>query len=134
RLGLEGADVTCVTLARELAGEPLAPRALQAAAGWRWKKDDDAAALELFRDLAHRFPTSAQAPEALYAIGRIYQEEGAHNRARYADAAAAYLHLAEAYPEASLAREARWRAAWVRYLAGDFAAAEAGFAALAAQS
>jgi len=134
RLGLDGADVTCLTLARELPGEPLAPRALQAAAGWRWNKDDDGAALDLFRDLARRFPTSAQAPEALYAIGRIYQEEGARARSRYADAASAYLRLADAYPESPLAAEARWRAGWVRYLAGDFAGAEAGFAQLAAQN
>src|SRR5262245_14100858 len=120
------AETTCLALARELPDDPLAPRALAAAATWRWNSDDDAGARALFRQVTERFPASAQAPEALYAIGRIAQEAG-----RYEDAGAAYVRLADRYPENDLAPEARWRAAWMRWLAGDISAAERAFAALA---
>src|SRR5206468_3410966 len=84
----------------------LAPRALTAAAGWHWNADDDAGAVRLFGEVLRRFPDSAQAPEALYATGRIAQEAG-----RWAEARTAYTRLAERYPHAEPAAEARWRAA-----------------------
>src|SRR5207249_2601250 len=86
--------------------EPLAPRALTAAAGWRWNADDDAGAVRLFGEVLRRFPDSAQAPEALYATGRIAQEAG-----RWAEARTAYTRLAERYPHAEPAAEERlgWR-------------------------
>src|SRR5438094_505358 len=66
-LGLgTAAEATCLELARETS-EPLAPRALTAAAGWRWNADDDAGALRLFGEVLRRFPDSAAAPDALYA-------------------------------------------------------------------
>src|SRR5439155_1657582 len=61
--------------------------------------------------------------------GRIAQEEG-----RWAEARAAYTRLAERYPHAETAAEARWRAAWVRYLAGEMAPAAEAFARLAGRS
>ncbi len=128
-LGLgTAAEATCLELARETS-EPLAPRALTAAAGWRWNADDDAGALRLFGEVLRRFPDSAAAPDALYATGRIAQEEG-----RWAEARAAYTRLAERYPHAETAAEARWRAAWVRYLAGEMAPAAEAFARLAGRS
>ena len=114
----ETAEATCLHLARQLPADPLAPKALLAAATWRWNADRDQAALELFGQVARRFPASPQAPEALYASGRIHQEAG-----RYRDAFAAYRGLGDRFPRAPLAAEARWRAGWIRYLAGDFTAA-----------
>ena len=122
------AEATCLAVT-EAASEPLAPRALAAAARWRWNADEDEQALRLFHDVVRRFPGSAAAPEALYAIGRIHQEAG-----RYGAAHAAYVELAARYPRAPLAAEARWRAGWVRYLAGDFVGAASWFARLAARS
>jgi soluble lytic murein transglycosylase len=124
----ESAEKTCLLLAADDA-DPLAPRALNAVAGWRWNADDDAQALRLFAEVARRFPDSAQAPEALYATGRIHQEAR-----RYGDAYTAYVALARRFPSSSLAAEARWRAGWVRYLARDFSAAERTFGALATQT
>jgi soluble lytic murein transglycosylase len=117
-------EATCLALAHTV-DDPLAPRALVTAGGWRWNADDDAAALRLFREAVTRFPDSPQAAEALYAIGRVQQEAG-----RWADAYATYSRLAQRFPDASVAPEARWRASWVRYLAGDFAAAARSFARL----
>lgn len=128
------AEAVCLALARELPSDPLAARALVAAAGWRWNADDDVGALGLFEQAVDRFPESAQAPEVLYAIGRIHQEHGAGDVRRYGDAAAAYTRLGERFPASPLAPEARWRAGWVRYLAGDFVLAERSFRQLAADS
>ncbi|TMA70594.1 MAG: tetratricopeptide repeat protein [Deltaproteobacteria bacterium] len=122
------AEATCLAVT-EAASEPLAPRALAAAARWRWNADEDEQALRLFHDAVRRFPGSAAAAEALYAIGRIHQEAE-----RYGAAHAAYVELAARYPRAPLAAEARWRAGWVRYLAGDFVGAASWFERLAARS
>jgi soluble lytic murein transglycosylase len=120
------AEATCLVLARTESGDALAPRALFTAATWRWNADDDGA-LDLFRELTRRFPTSAQAVDAYYAIARIQQENGHH-----AQALATYEELVRRYPRATVADDARWRGAWVRYLAGQYAAAERAFAGLAA--
>jgi soluble lytic murein transglycosylase len=116
------AEATCRTVA-DLDAD-LGARALAAAATWRWNADDDRGALALFDEVIQRWPESIQAPESMYAVGRIHQEAG-----RFEEAARAYATLAIRWPTSPLAPEARWRAAWVRYLAGDFAAAAAAFAA-----
>jgi soluble lytic murein transglycosylase len=129
-LGLRpAAEASCLALARDLPGDALAPRALATVATWRWNADDDGGAVRLFGEVVERFPASPQAPEALYAIGRIGQEAG-----RWADARAAYARLVERFPHADLAPEARWRGAWVRWLAGETSAAAEAFAAVAART
>jgi peptidoglycan lytic transglycosylase len=122
----EAAEGLCLALATSEPG-PYSARALAEVARWHWNEDDDAGALRLFRDLARRFPGSHEAPEALYAIGRIQQESGA-----YDDAFRSYTSFAERYPATRTAEEARWRAGWVRYLAGDRSAAAESFGRLAA--
>jgi len=119
------ADATCLLLARSEPDDDLAPRALSTAARWRWNADDDDGAAALYRELIRRFPSSPQVVDGYYAIARIQQEEGRHTQA-----VATYEELARKYPRATVADEARWRAAWVRYLAGQLAAAEKAFAAL----
>jgi soluble lytic murein transglycosylase len=121
----EAAEALCLALATSEPG-PYGARALAEVARWRWNEDDDAGALRLFRDLARRFPGSREAPEALYAIGRIQQESAA-----YDDAFRSYTAFAERYPSTRTAEEARWRAGWVRYLAGDHEAAAESFGRLA---
>ena len=124
-LGERGdAEATCLEIAT--LSDTLGPKALAAAARWRWNADDDAAALRLYRQLAARFPTASDAAEARYAIGRIHQEAG-----RYDEAFDVYDRLAREQPRASVASEARWRAGWVRYLAGDLPEAASYFARIA---
>ena len=114
QLGMrEAAEALCLALATGDSGGYNA-RALAQAGRWRWNADDDAMALRLYREVSRRFPNSREAPEALYAIARIHQEAGA-----YDDALQAYDSLAERYPGSPSAVDARWRAGWVRYLAGD---------------
>jgi soluble lytic murein transglycosylase len=117
------AEVSCLEVASLSA--TLGPKALAAAARWRWNADDDAGAMRLYRQLATRFPAAPEAAEARYAIGRIQQEAG-----HYDDAFDVYDRLARELPRASVANEARWRAGWVRYLAGDLPGAAAYFRAI----
>jgi soluble lytic murein transglycosylase len=114
------AEASCLEVAS--LSDALGPKALGAAARWRWNADDDAAALRLYRQLAARFPAAAESTEARYAIGRILQEAG-----RYDEAFEVYDRLAREQPRAAVASEARWRAGWVRYLAGDLPGAGAYF-------
>lgn len=120
-LGERGtAESTCLDVAS--ASPTLGPKALAAAARWRWNADDDTGAMRLYRQVATRFPTAPDAAEARYAIGRI-QQEGGH----YDDAFETYDRLAREQPRAAVAPEARWRAGWVRYLDGDLPGAAAYF-------
>jgi soluble lytic murein transglycosylase len=122
------AETACRALAAEAPGHPLAPRALTAAAAWHWNADDDPGAALLFEDVVRRWPRSREAPEALYALGRIAQESG-----RLDDAHALYRRLVREYPGAKPADEAAWRAGWVRWLAGRWDDAAARFADAAAR-
>jgi soluble lytic murein transglycosylase len=123
----DAAEETCRLLAGAVPGDALAPRALAAAAAWRWNADDDARARVLFDEVATRFPGAPQAADALYGLGRIAQEAE-----RWDEAFRAYTSLRDRHPGSPLAGEAAWRAAWVRYLAGDFVTAERLFHRLAA--
>ena len=114
------AEATCLTIAS--GGGPLAPVALAGAAGWRWNADDDVAARALFERLLTAYPDSRQAPDALYALGRIHQEAG-----ETGPAVAALDAVAERWPTSPLADEARWRAGWTLYLAGDLDGAAQAF-------
>ena len=120
-LGQRGdAEASCLEVAHM--SDTLGPKALAAAARWRWNGDDDAGALRLYRQIGTRFPASSEAPEARYAIGRIQQEAG-----RYDEAFDTYDRIARDAPRSSVAPEARWRAGWVRYLGGDLAGSGAYF-------
>jgi soluble lytic murein transglycosylase len=118
------AEATCLEIVP--LSETLGPKALAAAARWRWNADDDAGAQRLYRQLIAHFPGEPDAAEARYAIGRIQQEAG-----RYDEAFDTYDRLARELPRAPIANEARWRAGWVRYLAGDLRGAASYFEAIA---
>lgn len=122
------AEQLCVVLADRRPGA-LGARALVTAARWRWNADEDARAARLYEQLLERFPAAKEAPQALFALGRIAQEarnyEGAHQR---------YRELATRFPQSSLASEASWRSGWVHWLAGDDARAAAELGSLASAS
>jgi soluble lytic murein transglycosylase len=128
------AEASCRHLVAEAPGDPLAPRALYQAGVWRWNRDDDHGARDLFDEVVARYPASEQVPEALYATGRILQEQGARDPGRYREAAAVYSRLATRAPGDELAPEARWRSGFAYWLAGDFAAADRAFAGFGEES
>ncbi|HWP66443.1 MAG TPA: transglycosylase SLT domain-containing protein, partial [Candidatus Limnocylindria bacterium] len=119
-------EATC-KLISQTAPPPLAAEALALAARWRWNADDDAGAALLFERAEKRAPDSPAGMQAAYALGRIAQERG-----DFARAEAQYRRATRSSDEA-LARTARWSAAWVCFLAGDWQQAAAAFAALAAR-
>lgn len=102
--------------------DPTAAQALYRMASLAWNRNEDQAALALFRRYTREYPRGEQAAEATYAVGRIEQE--AH---RYPAAARAYERLARTYPRSSLATEARFRIGWCWYRAGERAAAARAF-------
>ena len=100
--------------------------ALFRAATLLWNNNQDDEALAIFERLTRQIPRPAQADDAWYAIGRIYQERKDDERAT-----AAFERLATLFPGTQLAREGRWRQAWLAYRHKDFTLAETRFAALA---
>ena len=103
--------------------------ALSRCATQLWNADRNDEALQLFERITQQYPRHSQAADAWYAIGRIYQE-----RKNDAQATAAFDRLATLFPGSQLAREGRWRQAWMAYRRGDFADAGRRFAALARSS
>src|SRR5207247_846029 len=82
------AETTCLAVAAD-SREPLGPRALTAAAGWRWNADDDAGALGLFAEVLRRFPDSPPAPAGRGAEARnlLVHVAERHPRSYYAELA-----------------------------------------------
>src|SRR5262249_54957787 len=63
-----------------------------------------------------------------YALGRILENDG-----RYSAAATSYTGASRG-PDAQVARESRWRAGWVAYLAGEFPLAATRFGEIASNA
>src|SRR5262249_33224247 len=122
------AEGACRRLVETAPDDPLAARALYQAGVWRWNRDDDSGARDFCDRVVERCPSSAEMPQALYATGRVLQEEGTRDPARYRAAAAAYAKVGTQAPADALAPESRWRSGFAYWLAGDFASAERAFA------
>src|SRR5437879_6082953 len=140
-----------MAVAAACAARPAAPaRAALPAASGRWPRatlgladvqgalGEPAVALELARELRRARPRGLAARRARRLAERI---RAAHPEfpLDHADEAEARLREGDArgareQAEMALAEEARWRAAFVRYLAGEMAAAAGAFARLAGRS
>src|SRR5258706_2121145 len=103
-----------------------APAPLNQLAQIYWNRDDDAKALEYFKQLRDRYPKSSFVDFAENASARIYESLG-----RQDDALAAYQSLAKRGTDGQMREEAAWRAAWIYYLRKDDANANAAFKRLA---
>jgi peptidoglycan lytic transglycosylase len=104
---------------------PSAPSALDMLAHLRWNQDDTAGARARFNRLVRQFPASKLAPPAMLSIGRTFEDDGDHEQAR-----AEYQSLYARYPSSEPAAEARFRDAFLIYMAGDYPAAARRFAAM----
>ena len=89
-----------------------------------WNRDRDTDARPLFLAIVAETPRHPKYETALYALGRIAEQHGQTD-----EATAHFENLAAG--EGDLAREARWRLAWMPYRRGDLGAAERAFDALA---
>jgi soluble lytic murein transglycosylase len=94
-----------------------------------WNRDRDAEAKTLFTQILAESPRHPKYETVQYALARIAETGG-----RDDEAIALFRRLAAEGGESDLAREARWRLAWMPYQRGDLAAADAAFAALGAGS
>lgn len=94
-----------------------------------WNRDRDAEARTLFTQMLAETPRHPRYATALYALARIAEQDG-----RSAEAVTLFRRLAATDGDGDLAREARWRLAWMPYRRGDLPAAEDAFAELGAAS
>ncbi len=103
------------------AGDPkAAAKALAERGRHAWNEDRDADAATDFRRLVEHYPRSTEAPEALYALGRIAETRGA-----ISEAARRYDTIARLHPGSNVAEESAWRAGFVRYRSRDASGAAA---------
>ncbi len=106
---------------------PSAPEALYDLGRLYWHDNDTVRARIYFRRLTATFPDSERAPETMLKIGRTLEEDG-----KLADARAIYERLASRYPHSAAGAEARFRAPWMLYTAGQYESAARRFAAAGA--
>lgn len=90
-----------------------------------WNRDRDVEARTLFTQILAETPRHPKYETARYALGRIAEQDG-----RSDEAVAQFRSLAAEGGDGDLAREARWRLAWMPYRRGDLVAAGEAFEAL----
>jgi soluble lytic murein transglycosylase len=106
----------------------LAPRGTQAAraqnwlAHLYWHENDTQSARLYFRRLYMEFAHDELAPQAMFEIGRTYEEDGDLQSARRA-----YLDLAARYPGTEAADDGRFRAGFMLYMQARYRAAASEF-------
>jgi soluble lytic murein transglycosylase len=101
---------------------PEAARALNGLAHLSWHQNNTQAARLYFDRLQREFPLDALAPQALFEIGRTYEEDGDLTSAR-----SAYNHLVARYSESEAAADARFRAPFMLYMLRRYGQAAAEF-------
>ncbi len=104
---------------------PAAPAVLDKLAHINWNANDTNQARVYFRRLVREFPASIEAPEAMFAIGRTFEDDGDREAAR-----ADYQRTYARYPSGEIAFEARFRAAFTLYVSGEYQAAARRFGAI----
>jgi soluble lytic murein transglycosylase len=81
-------------------------------------RDDEADQQRIVSEMEARFPHSTWLAEALFSSGNMYLL-----KRDYANAVTYYAYLAEHFPQQKNAAAAHWRAGWLSYRQGEFAAA-----------
>lgn len=112
-----------------VAAEPTAGMARFDLATLLWNRDRDAEARTLFTQVLAETPRHPKYDTACYALARIAEQDG-----RIDEAVTQFRRLASDGGDSDLAREARWRLAWMPYRRGDLIAAGEAFDALGAGS
>lgn len=112
-----------------VAAGPTASLARFELANLLWNRDRDAEARILFTQIIDQTPPHPKYDTARYALGRIAEQDG-----RTDEAVTQLRRLAAGGGDGDLAREARWRLAWIPYRQSDFVAAGDAFTALGAGS
>ncbi|HEX4209917.1 MAG TPA: transglycosylase SLT domain-containing protein [Candidatus Binataceae bacterium] len=107
----------------------LAPQGVHAAGAisviahsW-WRSGDTDQARAFFARLVRQFPSDNLAPEAMFDIGRTYEDDG-----EYASARSAYHQMVALYPHSETAVDGRFRAAFMLYMLKQYDQAASEFA------
>ncbi|HYM91429.1 MAG TPA: transglycosylase SLT domain-containing protein [bacterium] len=82
------------------------------------KRNRDAEALTIARELIRAYPQSELAPRALYAIAEVREDKGALGPAQ-----GLYREAGERFPETQWGQRALWAVGWVQYRARQWGAA-----------
>jgi peptidoglycan lytic transglycosylase len=106
-----------------------APAALNQLAHLFWHVDDTAHARTYFSRLVRDFPERSLAAQAMFEIGRTYEDDGDFSAAR-----AEYLRLVSRYPDCEDATDARFRAPFMLYMLKRYDLAASGFASAKSHS
>jgi len=104
---------------------PAAPAVLDQLAHLDWNANDNNQARVYFGRLVREFPASIEAPEAMFSIGRTFEDDGDREAAR-----SQYERAYARYPIGEIAFEARFRAAFTLYMDGEYQAAARRFGAI----
>jgi soluble lytic murein transglycosylase len=104
-------------------GDALATASWLEIAHTLWPHQDDlAGALQTTLDFVAAYPTSPDAPEALYDAGRLAERSG-----NLANASQIWLRAGSEYPSSSFAYWGSWESGFVLYRLGDYGAARESF-------
>jgi soluble lytic murein transglycosylase len=103
---------------------PHAANALSVMAHSWWRSGETDQARIFFWRLARQFPSSNLAPEAMFDIGRTYEDDG-----DYASARSAYHQMVARYPRSDYGADGRFRAAFMLYMTKQYGQAASEFAA-----
>ena len=116
-------------IAREFPDSADAPKAFYQIGQILWNRHDNARALDYFKVVVDKYPTSAYVDRASYASADIHEYFG-----RKGEAIQLYHNVQKQLPKSQVRDDAAWRLAWLYYRSGDLQAASATFRELVAQS
>jgi soluble lytic murein transglycosylase len=116
-------------IAREFPDSAEAPKAIYQIGQILWNRHDNTKALEQFKILIEKYPTSAYVERARYASADIHEYFG-----RREEAIQLYSGIQKQIPKSQVRDDAAWRLAWLYYRAGELESALATFRELVAQT
>jgi soluble lytic murein transglycosylase len=116
-------------IARDYSDTPEAPKALYQVGQILWNRHDNIQALEYFKQVMERYPTSAFTDKAQYAAADIYEWLG-----KKTEAIALYNKTATSSTNSEVRDDALWRLAWLYYRAGPLPESYTTFKTLAEQA
>jgi peptidoglycan lytic transglycosylase len=116
-------------IAREFPDSAEAPKAIYQIGQILWNRHDNTQALEQFKILIEKYPTSTYVERARFASADIHEYFG-----RREEAIQFYTSLQKQIPKSEVRDDAAWRLAWLYYRAGELQSALATFRELAAQT
>jgi soluble lytic murein transglycosylase len=116
-------------IARDYPETTEAPKALYQIGQILWNRNDNLRALDYFRAIMERYPTSPYVERARFAAADIYEAAGKKD-----EALQLYGSLSTEFPNSPVRDDATWRLALLYYRSGDLPQAAITFKTLAAQA